>query len=417
MKPLVYIFFMVMLVPVLSRASDGNQTHKGPNAEVHKYIKEQVMPVLIQKRQQFDAELNSSEKAEITQCRASLQQLRNQKLPDGKPALPDEILQQVGQAKLDLPTLEGWEAKTKQGQAAIKQRLEQYKAEVAGKREEETEKHNRKMEDLGERREINAERKAASGGFTDEEKSLLAELAVRSVNLPAGLRSQAQIKATVDGLIARNPDRNMSDIAEDIKSGRLKLTAETQGARVAGGQIGKVSLAANELDTFGDQTAEASSKVPRGDFVPWSRLRQMKDASISNPALLRFKTKMQALENAYNQLAARSGTDVDKRAHIHELFNVANSQEAVEVLIRSLKEEAVGAREAANRTIAETSGAAIPGTTGSPATPGAPGAAPPPSPAPAGARPGASGGAPDRSLVPGQTYQHKSGATVQIIQQ
>ena len=78
MKPLVYIFFMVMLVPVLSRASDGNQTHKGPNAEVHKYIKEQVMPVLIQKRQQFDAELNSSEKAEITQCRASLQQLRNQ---------------------------------------------------------------------------------------------------------------------------------------------------------------------------------------------------------------------------------------------------------------------------------------------------------------------------------------------------
>ena len=91
---------------------------------------------------------------------------------------------------------------------------------------------------------------------------------------------------------------------------------------------------------------------------------------------------MQALENAYNQLAARSGTDVDKRAHIHELFNAANSTQAVGTLIKALKEEAAGAREAADRTIAETSDSAIPGTGGvntaapAAATPTKPGAAP-----------------------------------------
>ena len=150
--------------------------------------------------------------------------------------------------------------------------------------------------------------------------------------------------------------------------------------------------------------------MPRGNFVPWNQLKNMANSKISDPKLLRFKAKMQALENAYNQLAARSGTDVDKRAHIHELFNIANGPEAVETLVRSLKEEASGARDAADRTIAETSGTSIPGAGGTPPS----GAAPQPgaaSPAPGG---GAAPGGPPK-LQPGQTYKHASGATVEIL--
>lgn len=290
----------------------------------------------------------------------AIQALRNEKLPDGKAALPDDQLKMVSSQPFTLATLESWEAKSKQGQAQIKQRLEQFKADTQArgqgtrdKAEEEHERHDLAAE---------AATKAKAAGFSDQQSQLLASLADKNVSLPAGLRSQAQIRSTIDGLLAKHPDLTPDEIAEGIKSGKLKLAAETKGAQTAGTQIGKVALASNELDTFGDQTLEASKGVPRGKFVPWNQLSQMADSKISDPNLLRFKTKMQALENAYNQLAARSGTDVDKRAHIHELFNSANSDAAVQTLVKSLKEEAVGARDAADRTIAETSGqSAIPG--------------------------------------------------------
>lgn len=250
--------------------------------------------------------------------------------------------------------LKSVDAQTKWGSQAIKDRL-------AERRQQETERHNLATEALGGRRETTAEGK---GKFTDQQEELLAELAVRNVNLPAGLRSQAQIGATLDGLIKRNPGRSMGDIAEDIKTGRLKLTAETAGARIAGGQIGKVALAANELDTFGDQVLTASKAVPRGlagiESLTLNGLVQMTQTQGMDPNLLRLKAKLTALNNAYDQLAARGGTDQDKRAHIHQLFDARLSDESIQTLVQALKEEAVGAREAAKRTIAETTGAGAP---------------------------------------------------------
>jgi hypothetical protein len=310
------------------------------------------------------------------QLPGALKQLQGTKLPNGESALSPQVIQQVQAAAkngpIGLSTLESFEAKSKQGQQAIKSRIEQLKADTGAKAEETRERGEDEKERHDRAQEAGAKAKAA--GFSDQESDLLAALADASVSLPAGLRSQAQIKSTVDGLLRNHPDLSASEIAQGIKSGKLKLSAETKAAQTAGGQIGKVSLATNELDTFGDQTLEASKSVPRGKFVPYSELRQKSDTAISDPDLIRFKGKMQALENAYNQLAARSGTDVEKRAHIHELFNTANSDEAVQSLVKTVKEEAAGAREAADRTIGEVSGAAIPG-----ATPGTtPGAAAPP---------------------------------------
>ena len=348
----------------------------------------------------------------------AIQGLRGMQLPDGKPALPDDQLKMVTgiQGGYTLATLEGWEAKSKQGAAAIKSRLEQMKADTQAKAqttretaESEKERHDRQVEDESRRRIAIAEQK--SKGFDDRQSELLAALADRNVSLPAGLRSQQQISATINGLFAKHPDLTADQIADGIKSGKLKLAAETKGAQTAGTQIGKVALASNELDTFGDQTLQASKDIDRGNFVPWNQLKNMANSKISDPKLLRFKAKMQALENAYNQLAARSGTDVDKRAHIHELFNIANGPDAVDTLVRSLKEEASGARDAADRTIAETSETAIPGAGGQKS----PGAAPQPgaaSPAPGG---GAAPGGPSPKLQPGQTYKHASGATVEIL--
>jgi hypothetical protein len=379
-----------------------------------------IDPIVAQARQMKSSGASDLDvKAFLTQQMPQvLQQLRNQKLPDGKPALPDDVLKMASEVPggYTLATLEGWESKSKQGQAAIKQRLEQFKADTAAKKEgneerrlTETERHNKASEATAATRAAIAENKAK--GFDDRESELLASLADRNVSLPAGLRSQAQIKSTIDGLFKKHPDLTADQIADGIKSGKLKLAAETKGAQTAGTQIGKVALAANELRTFGDQTLAAAASIPRGDFVPYGQMKNWADSKFSNKDLLRLKTKMQALENAYNQLAARSGTDVDKRAHIHELFNVANSTEAVGVLVQSLREEAAGAKEAADQTIDETSGLAIPGAGAQPNPVGA-GAKPGQSPPASGAAPASGGPA---ALAPGKTYKHASGATVEIL--
>jgi type IX secretion system substrate protein len=68
--------------------------HKGPNTAVRKYVKDQIMPVLLQKRQQFDHELSVTEKTEIADCRAALKQLESQhhswKKPDPKTGTSDD---------------------------------------------------------------------------------------------------------------------------------------------------------------------------------------------------------------------------------------------------------------------------------------------------------------------------------------
>ncbi len=258
------------------------------------------------------------------------------------------------------------EAQSNEGQRLLKERRDEFNAQTQRKREEETERKDRASESLADRKQRAADEKTKQGAFGEDERDLLAELAVRNVNLPAGLRSQAQIKATLQGLREKNPNKTPGEIADDIKSGKLKLSAETRGAQVAGTQIGKVALASNELETFGDQVIEASKAVPRGVFgqgksLTINGLIQAGEKEVSDPNLLRLKAKLQALENAYEQLSSRGGIDKDKRDRIASLFDSRLSDQGVQSLVKALKEEAAGAGQAATKTIAETSGTAIPG--------------------------------------------------------
>lgn len=210
--------------------------------------------------------------------------------------------------------------------------------------------------------------RANSGGdlFTPEEGSLMAALAERGISLPAGLRSKAQMKSTFASLISRNPGMSPDDIAEKIATGQIGINAERKETSTAAAQAGKVAVAVQELSTFGDQVLNASNAVPRGRFLPVNKLIQMTDAQLSDPALINLKTKMQALNNAYDQLAARGGTDAEKRAHIAQLFSTATSPEGVAALVQAVKDEGKAAEEAARKATQrrpkETSQASGPGT-------------------------------------------------------
>ena len=409
---------------------EGQQYQAGQNQNLldqytlieqrHGLMVQAVDPIIAQARAMKQGGASDlAVRAYITQqMPGAVEQLRQTKLSDGQPALPDNMLEMLSKAKYDLPTLESWEGGLKQGAALIKQRIEQAKLDLAGRAqttkegaETEKERHDRATEASAARRDDIAAAKAK--GFDDRESELLAAFADKNVNLPVGLRSQQQIKSTIDGLFARHPDMTADQIAEGIKSGKLKFTAESKAAATAGTQIGRVALAANELDTFGDQVLTASKDVPRGVFGAGKNLTingliQAGERQFSNPQLLRLRAKLQALNNAYDQLAARGGgTDAEKRAHIHELFDARLSDESVKTLVQAMKEEAVGARQAAERTVGEVSDTAnIPGT-GPAGGAGAARAAPP--------VPGATNAPPAGPLQKGQKYQHASGATVEII--
>jgi hypothetical protein len=192
-------------------------------------------------------------------------------------------------------------------------------------------------------------RTAAGVSFTDEEGSLMAALAERGISLPAGMRSRAQMKSTFASLLSRNAGMSPDDIAEKIATGQINFRAEGKETQTAAGVAGRVAVAVQELKTFGEQVRDASAAIPRGKFVPWNKLKQMTNEQLSDPELINLKVKMQALNNAYDQLAARGGTDAEKRAHIAQLFNTAKSPEGVEALVKAVNDEAVAAETAARK--------------------------------------------------------------------
>jgi hypothetical protein len=212
---------------------------------------------------------------------------------------------------------------------------------------------------------VSANRLSANG-FTPAQGDLLAAFTEHGVSIPAGMRSKEQMRSTVEGLLQRNPGKSADEIAQMVSSGEINFNSDKKAATVAAGQEGKVSTAVNELSTFGDQVLDAAAKVPRSSFVPVNQLMQMADSQISDPALLTLKLKLNALNNAYNVLSARGGTDAKSRDHVAQLFSSTTGPEGIPALVQGLKEEGAGAKAAAAQ-------ASHVGTTGT--APGAPPAA------------------------------------------
>ena len=342
---------------------------------------------------------------------AAVQQLQSARGQDGQPLIPPQVLAPVSQSKLDLPTLEGWETRSKAGSAAIKQRLDQFKADTQaraeGNREKgETERERKDREDEALKKQA-AQMKEQASEFGGKEGDLLGALADRGVSLPAGLRSKAQMKATLTALVNRHPDQSPDQIALGIETGQIDFKAESKETQISSAIAGKIRYAEEEINRMVPLVQQAAAKIPRGDFVPWNRLKQYGESQMSNPDLKRLKAYMTTLSNSYDVLAARGGTDVEKRKHNREMFDSADSPEALQAALDAVSQEAKISGEAAQAS--ET-----------PRLINAPGQqkAAPPAPAhqqttsPSPATGGSAGGG---ALKPGNTYKHSSGATVEIL--
>jgi hypothetical protein len=205
-------------------------------------------------------------------------------------------------------------------------------------------------------------RNPPGAGFGGANKDLLAALATRGVSLPAGFRSQAQMSATLEGLIARNPGKTVDEIADGIANGQIGFSADKKSSQTAAALGGKIAYAENEIKLLAPLVRQASAAVPRGNFVAWNKLSQLADAQISDPALKEFKSYMTSLSNAYDMLAARGGTDMDKRKHNRAMFDTADSPEALEAALKAVENEASISGQAARESMKPQSqqGGAVP---------------------------------------------------------
>lgn len=190
--------------------------------------------------------------------------------------------------------------------------------------------------------------KPGMAGFTDDGSALLASLAAHGVSLPAGMRSKEQQVATVNGLLRKFPNSTPDEIAEAIATGQVDFGAIKKETQTAAAQSGRVAIATNELATMAPLVLGASANVDRTRFVPVNKLLQMGEAAISDPNLRKLRLAINSYMNAYDQLAARGGTDMNKRAEAHSMMSSADSPEALQAAVEFIQQEAAAAGQAAS---------------------------------------------------------------------
>lgn len=195
--------------------------------------------------------------------------------------------------------------------------------------------------------------KRVTEGFSGKAGELLAALTEQGVSLPSGMRSKEQQLATINGLLDKHPDLSPDDIARLVKSGKINLTAATKEASVAAGIVGKTSVGENELINFAPLALKASQNVPRGSFMPFNKLQQIGLENISDPNLKELYGRTNAILNAYDVVAARGGTDADKRAENRKNLQSADSPAAYQRAIETMISEAKLAKQSGRQAISE----------------------------------------------------------------
>lgn len=398
-----------------------------------------IDPIVAQARQMKNGGASDLDvKAYIAQqMPGALQGLRSMKLDDGKPALPDDVLKMATSQPANLATLEGWEAKSKAGQAAIKDRLEQFKAETQAKHEVATEQQGQERE----RHDLAQERHA------DEMEHIAANRVQPGGKAPAGFEW--------------NPDK--PDELRPIKGG----PKDPEGSAMSGRQavmFTRVVSSANEavaaIKNVTELPVGASSGVFGIGSTPGHGLfssakgaltneMASQDVQDYNTMLAGVKRNLATIESAglapsgaltenFASLELRAGdTNMTKLRKLAEMRQIVEKglevnlndphvpppqKDLVKSIIGQVKESVpytqsdITMLQRAQRKNPELTLEALIGKENlRPSADAAPGQTASPTPgeaAPAGAKAPAAG-----ALQPGNSYKHSSGATVEILEQ
>ena len=142
----------------------------------------------------------------------------------------------------------------------------------------------------------------------------------------------------------------------DSASAQVAFGGQKAAARTTGNMGAKIDYGVNELHATIPLALQASANVPRGSFMPYTKVVQAIQAGNSDPRLKDFAVKTQAALNAYNMVAARGGSSVGEREHNATLIRTADSPEAYKAALNAMQQEGEVAKGASRQTMNDISG-------------------------------------------------------------
>lgn len=174
-------------------------------------------------------------------------------------------------------------------------------------------------------------------------------------NFGRGKQGSANISAVQNRLaqlsLGQENDSKVRKAAEDLATQKQVLAAENKERQTEGAIAGKIRYAEEEIKRIAPKVEEAAAKVPRGEFVPWNVLKQKVLTASSDPNLKTLKSYLTTLSNSYDLLAARGGTDMEKRKKNREMLDSADGPQALQAAVDAIKQEADISGEAADASI------------------------------------------------------------------
>lgn len=165
-------------------------------------------------------------------------------------------------------------------------------------------------------------------------------------NFGRGTQGAANITAVQNKFaeLAGSPEFGMG--AEDIATKIQELGAEKRARTELGAREGKIAPRVQEAINFGQIAKDASAAVPRGSFVPWSKLKQYGEKQLSDPALAKFRAANVSLINAYSAAVGGGTPTVHDKQVADDLLSTADSPEAYNAVVDQLILESEKALEA-----------------------------------------------------------------------
>jgi hypothetical protein len=158
--------------------------------------------------------------------------------------------------------------------------------------------------------------------------------------------------------------------AEGIATKTQELGSEKRARLELGAREGKIAPRVQEAQNFAHIAKEASAAVPRGAFVPWTKLKQAADTRLSDPALAKLKAATNSLINAYAAAVGGGVPTVHDKEAADKMLSTAQSREAYDAVVDQLILETEAALQAPKQVMRDmraesthkTEGAAPPTT-------------------------------------------------------
>jgi hypothetical protein len=185
--------------------------------------------------------------------------------------------------------------------------------------------------------------------------------------------------------------REQGKSGADLSAAQAEFEGFKAGERTIAQRSASIDIYAQEARQFADLAEQASSKVPRGNWVPYNRAYLAWERGTSSPEVSQFVVFTNSLVNAYTRASIGLGGSVTDREHSREMLEIAQGPKAYMAAVDAMKTEldtllqATGkaresltkdfqARHGGRTTAGSSSGPVTPPAATSPAAPAAPAA-------------------------------------------